>query len=436
DKYPQWQQKVVFNMVVVPSRDMVERYREMKKEIEATVGRMNGKYSTLSWRPIIYQYKSLSFFEMIALYNLSDVGLITPLRDGMNLVAKEYVACQTENYGILVLSEMAGAASELTESIIIGPTDVEEISEAIYKALEMPAKEKEQKIRKMQERLKNYNVSTWALDFFNQAKEIRAEQQQLSVTYMDSKIISEIKTAYQKAKSRIIFIDYDGTLIPFSKYPEQAVMNEKAEKIINALTNDHKNRVIIISGRDKDFLARQFEHANVTLIAEHGFFMKEPEQDWVTHITTDLDWKEKVRPILNEYVDRCTGSFIEEKYASLAWHYRNVEADFAELRINELKDDLIEILKSNSNLQELEGNKVIEIKSMTYNKGTVAAEFLQQSSADFVIAMGDDKTDEDLFKAMPPHAFTIKIGAGLSVAQYNLSKQRQIYDLFQELAGS
>ena len=141
-------------------------------------------------------------------------------------------------------------------------------------------------------------------------------------------------------------------------------------------------------------------------------------------------------PILNEYVDRCTGSFIEEKYASLAWHYRNVEADFAELRINELKDDLLEILKNNANLQELEGNKVIEIKSVTYNKGTVATEILQQKTFDFAMAIGDDKTDEDLFKAMLPHAITIKIGSGLSIAKYNLKKQKQLYDLFQGLSGN
>ena len=125
-------------MVVIPSRETVEHYQEMKKEIEATVGRINGKYDSLAWQPVVYQYRSLSFAEMVALYDRSDVGLITPIRDGMNLVAKEYLACQCTNPGVLILSEMAGAAAELSEAILINPTDKAEMAAAIAKALDMP----------------------------------------------------------------------------------------------------------------------------------------------------------------------------------------------------------------------------------------------------------------------------------------------------------
>ena len=110
----------------------------MKKEIEAAVGRINGKYGSLTWRPVVYQHRSLAFPEMVALYDLSDVGLITPIRDGMNLVAKEYLVCQRTNPGVLILSEMAGAAAELSEAILINPTDKAEVAAAIAKALEMP----------------------------------------------------------------------------------------------------------------------------------------------------------------------------------------------------------------------------------------------------------------------------------------------------------
>jgi trehalose 6-phosphate synthase/phosphatase len=250
---------------------------------------------------------------------------------------------------------------------------------------------------------------------------------------MEAAILDFIKKTYQKANSRVIFIDYDGTLIPFSTYPEQAVMNGKAQKTITNLTNDEKNKVIIISGRNKDFLERQFEKAHVTLIAEHGFFIKELGKGWVTNIATELDWKQKVEPILNEYVNRCKGSFLEEKFASLAWHYRNVESDVAALRMNELKDDLLEVLKNNTDLQVLEGNKVVEIKSRSYNKGTIASDIMQHNAFDFAMAIGDDKTDEDLFRVMPPTAFTIKIGSTISFARYNLKMQNELYDLFQNL---
>ena len=189
EKYPKWHSSVVFNMVVVPSRVHIEKYKSMKKEIESTIGRINGKYSSLEWRPIIYQYKSLSFNELVALYDLSDVGLITPLRDGMNLVAKEYVACQAENKGVLILSEMAGAAAELNEAIIINPSDNIEMAEAIHNALEMGTEEKHMRLERMQNRISSYNVFTWAYDFFNQAFDTKKQQKSMNVKLL-SKTIS------------------------------------------------------------------------------------------------------------------------------------------------------------------------------------------------------------------------------------------------------
>jgi trehalose 6-phosphate synthase/phosphatase len=429
ENYPKWHQKVVFNMVIVPSRDNIDRYRDLKKEIEATVGRINGKYSTLAWRPLIYQYKSITFEELVALYDISDVGLITPLRDGMNLVAKEYVTCQKENIGMLILSEMAGAAVELTEAIIINPTDVQETAEAIDKALSFPQKEKEQKISKMQHRLSRYNVFTWATDFFNQAEDVTDKQKQMEVNFLNSKALAEIRSTYCQSNKRVIFIDYDGTLIPLSRYPEMAILNENAAVSIKKLLSDDKNKIVIISGRECEFLERQFEGLDVTLVAEHGFYVKKPKKDWVTKTFVNLSWKEKILPILNEYVDRCNGSMIEEKHASLAWHYRNADEEIVSIRINELKDDLKEILKGESKLQVLEGNKVLEIKSILYDKGTAALEFLNKEKFDFIMAIGDDKTDEDLFVVVPHYGFTIKIGDNPSKAKYNLKKQSQIYEI-------
>jgi trehalose 6-phosphate synthase/phosphatase len=163
---PQWHERVVFNLVVVPSRDTIARYRDIKKELESTIGRINGKYGNIGWRPIIYQYTSLNFFELVALYDLSDVGLITPLRDGMNLVAKEYIACQVENKGVLILSEMAGASAELKDALIINPVDHNEMAIAIRLALEMPEQEVVDRIRHMHKRIKYYDVFRWADEFF------------------------------------------------------------------------------------------------------------------------------------------------------------------------------------------------------------------------------------------------------------------------------
>jgi trehalose 6-phosphate synthase/phosphatase len=421
EKFPEWRSKVVFNMVLVPSRDNIEKYREMKKEIESMVGRINGKYSTLAWRPIVYQYKSLSFNELIALYDLSDVGLITPLRDGMNLVAKEYVACQHENKGVLILSEMAGAAAELNEAIIINPSDNNEIADAIFAALEMDADEKKARLERMQNRISNYNVFTWAFDFFDQAFDIKRQQELMSVRFLNQTITSRILSDYRNAKHRILFLDYDGTLVSFAKYPELAIIDDNTLEIIRSLTDNRDNQVIIISGRAQDFLEKQFRDLPVTLVAEHGYFVRKPGEAWESTVSTDAQWKEVVKPILMEYVNRCNGTFIEEKTGSIAWHYRNADSDFAQLRLHELRDDLSEIIRHKTDFEILEGNKVLEVKSGRYDKGLAAAVLITDEYFDFILAAGDDKTDESLFQVMPDHAYTIRIGINPSFARYNVS---------------
>ena len=433
EMYPEWQSKVVFNMVVVPSRDSIGKYKEMKKELESTVGRINGKYSSIVWRPIIYQYKSLSFKELIALYNVSEVGLITPLRDGMNLVAKEYIACQVENEGVLILSEMAGAAAELNEAIIINPVDNIEMAEAIFNALEMETEEKHTRLERMKNRISNYNVFTWAFDFFNQTYETKKEQKLRSVRFVNQKISSQIVSDYRKANRRILFLDYDGTLVPFAKYPELAIVEKDTLENVRKLSDDPKNQVVIISGRDKKFLEKQFEEINVSLVAEHGYYIKKGDGEWEATMNTDEQWKEVVIPIMNEYVSRCHGTFIEEKTGSIAWHYRNADSEFAQLRLHELRDDLAEIIRYKTDLEILEGHKVLEVKSGKYDKGQAANTLMMDQKFSFVFAAGDDKTDEFLFNALPDTAYTIRVGLSPSFAKYNVTDIPVLLKLLKEL---
>lgn len=420
EKYPQWHSKVVFNMVVVPSRDSIKRYKKMKKEIESTVGRINGKYSTLVWRPVIYQYKHLTFDELVALYDLSDVGLITPLRDGMNLVAKEYVASQVDNTGVLILSEMAGAASELNEAIIINPSDDLEMADAIYTALEMKIEDKQIRIERMQKRISNYNVFTWAWDFFNQTYELKKQQELMNVHLITKSISNQIYSDYKKSVKRIFFFDYDGTLIAYNRFPELAILDKKVFELIKKLSSDPLNHVVIISGRDKNFLETQFRGANIALVAEHGYFIKKKAGTWETTVETHTEWKKEIMPIFSEYMNRCNGTFIEEKTGCIAWHYRNVDPDFAQVRLHELRDELTEIIRQKTDLEILEGDKVLEIKCGKFDKGLAAKMLMKDTPFDFILAAGDDKTDEFVFKALPQNAYTIRVGLNPSMASFNV----------------
>ncbi len=436
ETHPEWHQKIVFNMVVVPSREIVARYQDMKKEIEATVGRINGKYGSLVWRPLVYEYRSLAFAEMVALYASSEVGLITPIRDGMNLVAKEYLACQGEPTGVLVLSEMAGAAAELSEAILVNPTDKKEVAAAIAKALSIPEEQRKTALSHMQNRLKRYDVYSWAQDFFETMKQVRREYRIRRVRLLSEPVENEVANQFARASRRILFLDYDGTLVPFSRQPETAVPAQSLLDPLKRLAADEGNSLIIISGRKKEFLDRCFPTLKLILIAEHGAFIRRPGAEWISNVDTDATWKQSVWPILQRYADRCNGAFIEDKAVSLVWHYRNAEPEMGQLRSQELKDELRDLFSRDSVLQVMAGDKIIEVKKSGYNKGSVAAKLLATMEYDFLMAVGDDTTDEDLFHALPPKALTLKVGTSPSLARFNLMNQQEVIRLLQRLADA
>jgi trehalose 6-phosphate synthase/phosphatase len=433
EKCPRWHKKVVFNMVVIPSRESVGRYQDMKNQIEAAVGRINGKYGSLTWRPVVYQYQSLDFAEMVALYDLSWVGLITPIRDGMNLVAKEYLACQRTNLGVLILSEMAGAAAELSEAILINPTDKAEIAAAIVKALEMPEADRRMVLERMQKRLQSYNVFTWAQDFFDTVDRVKQEQSILAVRLIDRAIEEQMAEQYRRTSRRILLLDYDGTLVPFAKYPEMAVPSEHVLGQLQRLTADPRNTVVIISGREREFLDKWFSRLRAVLVAEHGGLVRMLPAGWASLVDADPAWKQRVLPMLQRYADRCTGAFVEEKSLSLVWHYRSADPGVSLLRSQELKEELRELAARDGKLQILEGHKVIEVKKAGYDKGSVVLRLLGRTKYDFMLAIGDDKTDEDVFRVLPAAALTIKIGIAPSLAKYNLPNQQGVVKLIGHL---
>ena len=176
EENPGYHEKVVLALVVVPSRTSVGDYRRMKREIDIMVGEINGGFGNLGWTPILYQYRSLPLDELLAYYLLSDVAMLTPKRDGMNLIAKEYLAARNDGTGVLVLSEMAGAARELGEAILVNPNHVKEISTALAEALEMPVDEQLRRTGAMRRRLQRYDVVRWAEEFLESMQKVREMQ--------------------------------------------------------------------------------------------------------------------------------------------------------------------------------------------------------------------------------------------------------------------
>lgn len=432
EKNPSYQKKVVFLLAVVPSRLDVEHYEELKKQIDETVGKINGRFGTVGWAPIVYQYTFLPFHQLVALYAIADVALITSLRDGMNLVAKEYIATRTKGTGVLILSEMAGAARELGEAIIINPNDREEIAAALVEALEMPQEEQAGRNQSMQNRLKRYDVIRWAEDFIQALISVRDEQKRLEARLLSPRIKEQLIKDFHAANRRLLFLDYDGTLVPFAAQPQQARPSNEALEVLRKFSKYQDTDTVLISGRDRRTLENWFGGLGVGLVAEHGAWIKETAGEWNLIKPLMSDWKAYLLPILETFCLRLPGSFIEEKEFSIVWHYRMAEPELASMRAKELVDDLVN-LTANIDVQVLQGNKVVEVRSAGINKGAAALHWISKGEFDFILAIGDDWTDEDLFKILPETAYSIKVGMTQSYARFNLNSHSEVIELLKKM---
>lgn len=439
EQHPEWRGKVEFALLVVPSREKVDRYAHLKREIDERVGNLNSKYADLQWEPIRYMYRNMPFHELIALYAAADVALVLPLRDGMNLVVKEYIAAQRCGGGALVLSDTAGAAKELRQAIIVNPNSREEVADALYRALTMPEEERQARCAAMSEWLAEHDVRWWAGRFLARLSEATEAARGLRQQDLDLDLRRHLLGAYAAARRRLLLLDYDGTLAPFVDHPEDAVPTEALVTALRRLTEDSANEVIVVSGRDRESLGAWLGRLPVTLVAEHGAWVRprasatDPE-DWQNLGPSAARWKKQVRPILERYVARIPGSFIEEKSFSLAWHYRAADVATASSAARELIDGLTN-LTANTDIGVLQGNRVIEVKNERITKGGYYRAALAERGWDFELAIGDDWTDETLFQVLPDEAWSIKVGFGQSAARFRLGSPDQVLALLNELAA-
>ena len=212
-RYPSWRENVVLKLVAVPSREGVASYQSLKREVDELVGSINGRYATSDWTPVEYYYRSVPFDLLAALYATSDVMLVTPLRDGMNLVCKEYLACRGDEGGALVLSEMAGATYELHEALVVNPFDRDAMVEAMLRALEMPLDEQRCRVGAMQKRLARYTAGKWAEEFLAALDGVLHHQARLNAHLLGPTSSKRLQEAFAQASKRLVLLDYDGTLV-------------------------------------------------------------------------------------------------------------------------------------------------------------------------------------------------------------------------------
>ncbi len=425
DKNPDWHKKVILIAIIVPSRIGVYEYQKTKENTDMLIGSINGKFGTIDWTPILYQFKNLPFEELAALYSSGDVLLVTPLMDGMNLVSKEYVA--TKGNGVLILSECAGSYEELRNTITVNPNDIKEMASSIKKALELTDEEKIKINTPLQAYLKKYSIHWWAEKFIKSLIEKKPGTIKAPKTLPGTSLIND----YSATRKRLIILDYDGTLASFTSNPDDAKPTDAIIKILDNLSQNSKNKIAIISGRSKETLDKWFQELKIELFAEHGIYHKK-DNKWELSIKLDTAWKEEVLRILEMYADRLPGSFVEEKEYSLVFNYRSGDKNLSSSVVSEVYDILTNII-ANTELEAVLIDKGVEIKSTAGNKSMPTLRMLKESF-DFILAAGDDSIDEDMFRVLPEKAYSIRVGVGETSAKYYVKDTNEMVSLLNELS--
>ncbi|WEV46838.1 trehalose-phosphatase [Bifidobacterium sp. ESL0690] len=414
-RYPEWVGHVTYYLLATPTREDVETYRKLKDQVDQLVGEINGKYSLLSWTPIHYITRSLPIKPVCGIYTAGDVALVTPLRDGMNLVAKEYLASRDGRDGALVLSDECGAARELTDAFIVNPYDTEAVCEALHSALEIGSDEAKRRNAAMQARLKYRTAGLWSAEFLSTLRQVsdpRMADRRLQSVQRDH-LVHE----WGQSKRKLVLCDYDGTLTQIVRTPGRAKPTHRLLDLLREVGSIPDVDLYLVSGRTRETMDEWFGCLPIGLIAEHGAWHTKPiegttaknadgrtiapKRYWrrADGLPDPDEWRPIIETIMNKSVARVPQSFIEYKSTDLAWHYRMSDQKLAQEQRERLVDELQKVCPQYG-LMVMRNAKVIEVCPANVSKGEAVKPLLESGRYDFVLALGDDTTDETMFASV------------------------------------
>ncbi|POS79497.1 glycosyltransferase family 20 [Diaporthe helianthi] len=476
--YPDWHEKVVLIQVTSPTS--IEENTEgdenkIASRVNELVSSISGTYGHLGYEPVQHFPQYLSQDEYFALLRAADIGLITSVRDGMNTTSLEYIVAQRENHGPLILSEFSGTAGSLKDAIHINPWDLSGVADEINNALTMSDDKREAMQKSLYQHVTTKNVQSWIGAFLDRLVDVLGNSKKtMSTPLLDRALMLK---SYRAAEKRLFMFDYDGTLTPIVKEPSAAIPSARVIHTLTTLASDHRNAVWIISGRDQAFLTQHLGHIDeLGFSAEHGSFMRHPgSKEWENLAETfDMGWQSEVMDVFQAYTDRCPGSFIERKRCALTWHYRLADPEQGPHLAQECHNELEATVGRRWDVDVMPGKANIEVRPTFINKGEISKRLVLQYNNDmshvpgsavsagksssnkveFVLCLGDDFTDEDMFRALnglsaPPtdkgeeakvdaeNVFTVTVGASTKVtlARWHLLEPEDVVDSVALLAG-
>ncbi len=409
--------EVTMLQVLVPSRLETTDYLAMRDEIEMRIAHINGRFSRLGNAPVAYVHQSVSRAELVALYRRADVMMVTPLRDGMNLVAQEFVLCQAEDSGpgpggrgALLLSEFAGAANVLPGAVLVNPWDADDLASKLAEALSLDPTERSRRLELMASRIEELDSARWSQGFLARLDRY-ATAVARSARPLDAGARETVAAALAGAPRRAILLDYDGTLRELVGHPDLAAPTPEIRELLRDLAALPETSVHVVSGRSRESLDKWLGDLPIHLCAEHGYFVREPGGDWEIPVEADLSWLARVERLFQRVSADVPGTMVERKTASVSWHYRQAEPEYGSWRARELLVALENVLAGIS-AEVLPGRRVIEVRARGINKGSCVRRLLEAENGarELFLAAGDDVTDIDLFRALPDDAIAIHVG--------------------------
>jgi trehalose 6-phosphate synthase/phosphatase len=405
--HPSHRGKTVLLQVAVPSRSQVAEYRELKREIDELVGRVNGRFATETWSPIRYLYRDLSPEQLAGLYRDADVALVTPLRDGMNLVAKEFIASQVGRPGVLVLSRLAGCAETMSEALLVNPCDIDGTAAALDHALSMPEAQRRERLDALRARERRLDVHAWAATFLGAAL-----ADQPGVQPPSEAEIAEWLDDFLKGRLLALVLDYDGTLVPLCAHPDEAVLAASMREVLEACAGRADTDVTIVSGRALADLRELVDAPELTLAGNHGLEIAGPGLAPFRH--EDLHhFEEAIRRLALELGEIASkGAWVEAKGATLTFHYRGVP----ERLQADLAADARALVRS-AGFRVCDAHAAVEVRPpIGWDKGHAVLYLLRQrygptwSQRVAVVYVGDDETDEDALRALRGLGCSFRVG--------------------------
>ena len=415
EKNPDLRESVVFIQVAAPSRTGVAEYQRLRREIDELVGRVSGRFSSPSGSPLVYIHQNLPRERLIPLYRLADVALVTPLRDGMNLVCLEYIAARGGDPGSLILSEFTGAAQCLSGAVLVNPYNTSQVAAELASALRGPPNGG---FAHMRDFVESNTSIAWAEGFLERLESTRLEfgGRVRRLRAGDP----ELTRLCAGARRPLLLLDYDGTLQPHVRVPEQAAPAPRVRELLAGAAA--LARTYVVSGRPAEILESWLGALPIGLVSEHGLSIKHPDGAWSVPARIDarvLD--EVVQPLFRDFSHRTPGSRIERKAASLAWHYRGSDPRLGAWRAKELSTQLGARLQGQP-YSVLLGSRVVEVRHAAITKGAAAAQILAANPAsDLVVCAGNDRTDEDMFAELVASrvpSIRIYVGGSNTSAEY------------------